>query len=44
MLLEEEKEAALCELREQLRLEKEREVAETKKKQWASLTKLLNRF
>lgn len=36
ILLEEEKEAALNELREQLRLEKEQEVADTKKKQWVS--------
>ena len=35
-LLEEEKEAALAELREQLRIEKDQEVAETKKKQWVS--------
>jgi hypothetical protein len=36
MMFEEEKEAALNELREQLRLEKDQEVTETKKKQWAS--------
>ena len=37
MLMEEEKQAAVIELRQQLQVEKDREIAETKRKQWVDI-------